>query len=323
MAGGVAPLRLCVVVPIFNDWIALAALLAELDRVFCDGGVRLEVIVVNDASTVDRSGGILSGCRHGVISRAQVLNLRANVGHQLAIAAGLRYAAQNATFDAIVVMDADGEDQPDDVPKLVEAWRAAPDSLIVARRAKRSESPLFKGFYSAYRLLFRILTGQNISFGNFSLVPAPLLPGVLSRPELVHHLAATLLRTKLRIINVPTRRGLRYAGQSHMNLPALVLHAVAAFSVFSDVLFSRILIWSSAFGLLCGIGVIAVTVLRLLTDLAIPGWATTAAGMLTMLAVQIVLLVLCTGFLLLSNRSSMLLTTLETSHLIESARVLQ
>ncbi len=122
------------------------------------------------------------------------------------------------------------------------------------------------------------------------------------------------------MVRVPTDRGRRYAGSSHMNLPALVLHAVGALSVFSDVLFSRLLIWASLFGVACGTGILGVSILRLATDLAIPGWTTTAIGVLTILAVQMVLLILCTGFLLIWSRSVMLLTTPESSGLLSRAR---
>src|SRR5207247_5415223 len=104
------------------------------------------------------------------------------------------------------------------------------------------------------------------------------------------------------------------------NMPALVLHAVGALSVFSDILFSRLLIASSLFGLLCVAGMIVVAVLRMLTDLAIPGWATNAMGALAILVAQMVILILCTGFLLLSSRSTMILTTLEGSKLLARRR---
>ena len=89
------------------------------------------------------------------------------------------------------------------------------------------------------------------------LIPASLLQSVLSRPELIHHVAATLLRTRLHITQVPTMRGQRYAGVSQMNVPALVTHAIGALSVFSDVLFSRLLIGASLVGFLCAAGCLA------------------------------------------------------------------
>ena len=314
------PIRLCLVTPVFNDWASLAKLLAELDQTLQSHGAIVDVIAVNDASTTAVEGELSKGLEAKTIQSVTILDVKTNVGHQFAMALGLQHAAENATFDAVIVMDADGEDRPSDVIKLLQIWRANPRSLVVARRTKRSESIAFRMCYMLYRFVFRILTGRAIAFGNFLIVPTALLPAVVSRPELVNHVAATLLRTRLPIVNVPTERGRRYTGSSQMNISALVLHALGALSVFSDILFSRLLIVSSLFGFLCAIGMIVVTVLRLLTDLAIPGWATSAMGALAILVVQIVILILCTGFLLLSSRSTMLLTTLEGSKLLVGSR---
>jgi glycosyltransferase involved in cell wall biosynthesis len=307
------------VAPVFNDWASLARLLAELDKSLQFHGAVLDVIAVNDASTTSAQAELPKGLEAVTIQSVTILDLKTNVGHQFAIALGLQHAAENATFDAVIVMDADGQDRPSDVVRLLEIWRANPESLVVACRARRSESIAFRMCYMLYRFVFRILIGRAIQF-NFLMVPTALLPAVLNRPELVNHLAATLLRTQLPMVSVLTWRGRRYTGSSQMNMPALVLHGVGALSVFSDILFSRLLIASLSFGLLCALGMIVVALLRILTDLAIPGWATNAMSALAILVAQMVILMLCTGFLLLSSRSAMLLTTLEGSKLIAGRR---
>ena len=312
---------LCLVTPVFNDWAALRRLLSELDAVLRQAGLRLDVIVVNDGSARRDVEATKPDPAWAAIREITLIDLRANVGHQLAIATGLHYAQQNRKFDALLIMDADGEDRPADALKLIEAWRETGNALVVAERTKRSESWSFKAFYHVYRYVFRMLTGKMISFGNFSLIPAALLPEILSRPEVVHHIAATLLRSRLPIIRVPTIRGQRYAGSSQMNMPTMVLHAVAALSVFSDVLFSRILIATAFIGVSCGIGTIFVAAVRFFTPYAFPNWATTVVSFLTLLAAQAVVLILCTGFLLLTNRASLLLTSMEVMRLVKEVHV--
>jgi polyisoprenyl-phosphate glycosyltransferase len=231
---------ICVVMPVFNDWRALPQLLSNLAEAFRSSGTVLDIILVNAASTENCDFEIERSIVRDVIS--EITDLRVNVGHQIAITAGLHFAQQHKAFTAVLIMDADAEDQPDDAAKLVAISRNQPDHLIAAKRTKRSESAIFRGFYFLYRAIFRLLTGRAISFGNFMLIPAALLPSVLSRPELIHHVAATLLRTRLPITQVPTTRGQRYFGASQMNVPALVTHAIGALAVFSEVLFSRLLI---------------------------------------------------------------------------------
>lgn len=312
---------ICLVIPVFNDWPALLRLFAELNASFTETGVSFDAIIVNDASTLP-DDAMLGGATGGAITTICILDLRANVGHQMAIATGLHYAQESRSFEAALVMDADGEDRPADALRLLQAWRTDRDKIVVAARSKRSEPLAFKLFYRLYRALFRLMTGRSISFGNFSLIPGSALPAVLSRPELIHHLAATLLRTRLPLVTVPTQRGQRYCGQSQMNMPSLVLHALGALSVFSDILFSRMLIAMALIGSLCGLGAVFVTALRLFTPYAFPNWATTVIGFLTLLTGQMIMIALFSGFQLLMGRSHALLTTLESARLIKAVRTL-
>ena len=73
------------------------------------------------------------------IARVDVLRLRRNVGHQRAIAIGLAFIHAHRPCRAVVVMDADGEDRPSDVPRLLARLDAAGDPAIVfAERTRRS-----------------------------------------------------------------------------------------------------------------------------------------------------------------------------------------
>jgi len=298
---------ICLVMPIFNDWAALPRLLDNLADAFRGSGGTLDIILVNDASTEFEHFQIKNSATHDVISEITIVDLGVNVGHQMAITAGLHYAQQHKAFTAVLIMDADGEDEPRDAVKLVAAWRNQPDHG-------------FRVSYGLYRAIFRVFTGHTISFGNFLLIPATLLPSILSRPELIHHVAATLLRTRLPITEVPTTRGRRYFGSSQMNVPALVTHAIGALSVFSDVLFSRLLIGAAVVGSLCVIGSVVVACLRFFTTLAFPNWATSVISFLTLLAVQALVLILCFAFLMLTSRAAMLLTSMEVSRLVKGVR---
>ena len=59
------------------------------------------------------------------ISEVQLIWLFGNIGHQRAIAVGLVVASRIEEIEAVVVMDADGEDRPEDVSRLAAAWGVA------------------------------------------------------------------------------------------------------------------------------------------------------------------------------------------------------
>jgi hypothetical protein len=90
-----------------------------------------------------------------------------------------------------------------------------------------------------------------------------------------------------------------------MNHGALIAHGLSAMSVFSDRVAVRLLVASAFAGALILAALAAVVAIRLLTPLAIPGWATNAAGLLLLLLTQIVLINLVFVFVVLSGRGAL------------------
>ena len=107
------PMDLSVVIPCYNEAASLPELLAQLERALASWQPRCEVIVVNDGST-DDSGRLL-----GELAAARpwlkVVNLRRNYGQTAAMMAGFEWA----TGDILVAMDADLQNDPADIPRLV------------------------------------------------------------------------------------------------------------------------------------------------------------------------------------------------------------
>jgi len=201
-------------------------------------------------------------------------------------------------------MDSDGEDRPDDLAALLAASRSQPGHIVFAQRAKRSEGGSFRFAYFLYRHAFRLLTGRTISFGNYVLVPALAVRRLVHMPELWNNLAATIMRSRLRYAEIPTERGTRYAGRSHMDPVSLIVHGLSAMSVYTDMIFVRVLIAAAAVAGLSMLGILGVAITRFATDLAIPGWATTAAGDLLIILLQTLVVMVATSLMMLAGRSS-------------------
>ncbi|HUD62221.1 MAG TPA: hypothetical protein VMQ99_22165 [Acetobacteraceae bacterium] len=88
-----------------------------------------------------------------------------------------------------------------------------------------------------------------------------------------------------------------------MNLAALIIHGLSAMSVYSDLIFVRVLLAATLCGGVTLVGIISVVAVRIMTTLAIPGWATTAFGDLTIILLQTVVIVIATTLMMLSTRS--------------------
>jgi hypothetical protein len=209
------------------------------------------------------------------------------------------------TSDAIVVMDADGEDTPEGLEQLLDAYLGKDGvTAVFAERTRRFESLLFRSFYLLYKVLHWSLTGVAVRVGNFSVLPPCYLDALSVMPELWNHYAAAVFRSRLPLITIPIRRGRRIAGKSKMNFVALVSHGLSAIAVFADIVGARLLIASLAGVLLAGSGIAAVIVIRLFTDWAIPGWATYATGLLTIILVQFMTIAASFTFIVLSSRAN-------------------
>jgi glycosyltransferase involved in cell wall biosynthesis len=290
--------------PVFEDFGAASLVCQAIDReIAVVSDVTVRVLLLDDGSP---SGlGAFAAFVPGCIDRVEVLRLRRNLGHQRAIAVGLCHVADEATSDAVLVMDADGEDRPADVPLLLAELRRAPDVMIFAERRKRFEGATFQLGYLAYRTLHRLLTGIPVRVGNFSLIPASALPRLVCMAELWNHYAGAALRSRHPQRRLPLDRGSRVLGRSQMGgLIPLVMHGISGIATFHDVVATRALVASVGLVGLLGAALVAVIAIRFDTSLAIPGWATYTAGMLLLLAIQVLTVAFSLVLSLISARTA-------------------
>lgn len=273
-------MRKIVVMPVYEDVEASSKLFKELART---QGTGTYIVAVDDGSVrqpVDAAAISAAGL-DGVVIR-----LRRNVGHQRAIAIGLSYVAENFGNDAVVIaMDSDGEDTPESITELVAGLDSADVDVVVATRKSRVESLKFKAFYIVYKMLFSLLSGRQISFGNFMAAKMPAVRRLASMQELWTHVAASVLGSKLRVQTCALDRGPRYAGRSKMNFVGLALHGFRALMVFAEDVLVRVGI---ACVLVAGLSVAGGVIAMLLKALgfATPGWFSLAFGILLLVFLQ-------------------------------------
>src|SRR5438552_2892508 len=269
-----------VLLPVFNDWTALRKLLVILHAVAKENGLRVRVLIVDDGSTLSAEEGF-SGQALPAFEGIEILRIRRNLGHQRALAIGLAYVEDNIPCQAVILMDSDGEDDPRDVPRLLQKYREESEQKIIfAERTKRSETWNFQLFYNLFRLLHYLLTSRQVRVGSFSVIPAVRLASLVVVSEMWNHYAAAAHKSRQPLALVPTHRSQRLDGKSQMNFTNLVIHGLSAISVYGDTIGVRLLVATSLLIGLSLAGLVGVGAVRLLTDVAIPGWATFTAGTL-------------------------------------------
>ncbi len=315
------PTKAAIVIPVFNDWLSMERLVGELDRELANCGLQIDIVAVDDCST-EQIGNLPTPQQ--AIASITVLKLGTNVGHQRAIATGLSKVASDGKHDLVAVMDSDGEDKPQELLRLLRIAVARPDQAVVAQRKKRLERATFRFSYRIYTLLFRVLTGNSIDFGNFVVLPIQFVHRLIRSPNIWNNFSASLVRARLPLTRLETVRGKRYFGKSKMNFVALVAHGLGAISVFSDVVFIRILLASLLILMLSLMSVVVTVAVRLFTDLAVPGWATNVTGFALIISMQAVLLPVMMAFLILNNRSSVqILPKYFAIDLVEETRAIE
>lgn len=300
-------MTLTVLMPVYDDWRAAAVVCAALDQAFAARtGTTARVLLVDDGSTMAPDPeAFLTALPSGALTSLQsveLLRLRRNLGHQRAIAVGLVYIHQHHPIDAVLVMDSDGEDRPEDVPRLLDEFeRGEQRHPVFAERRRRVTGLTFKGGYLLYRMVHRVLTGRGVRIGNFSVIPPSSIANLVVQSSLWSHYAATVINARLPMSTIRVDRGYRLSGTSRMNLVALVAHGLSAVSVFRETVSTRVLLGASAI-----VTVGWLLLLALLTEVmrgaALPSWIWMTVGLVGLGVLQIIIVALAFTLATLASR---------------------
>ena len=236
--------KFIILIPLYNDWKSVSRLLKEIDLQISKWDAEVSVIIVNDASTEERSGLDLNFKK---IKSVKILNMKENRVHQRCIAAGLKYACTNEDFNRIFIMDADGEDKPEELNNFLKKAAENPNMTIVGNRFQRSEGIFFKIMYEIHKFLAFIFTGKLIKFGNFSCLPKEHAQQLIQKPYLWNSYSSSVLMTIKDRTAIPSIRGSRYFGPSKMNFFGLVFHSLGIISVFRNTVIIRSIIFFLAY----------------------------------------------------------------------------
>lgn len=295
--------RTLICIPVFNDWASVLLVLDRLQEV----SRRLErpaaVVLVDDGSTEPAPTERLA--RLSGFSSIEILALRRNVGHQRAITLGLAYIHRRRPCRAVVVMDGDGEDGPEDVPLLLERCRETGwSSVVFARRTRRSEGLLFLVGYHGFRALHLLLTGRRVEVGNFSVVPRALLERIVGISEVWNHYAAAVIHARLPVEKVPIPRRRRLLGASRMRPVDLAVHGLSAISVYGEVIGARLIGLAGVLMLLAAAALAGLLGARWLAAVRVPPWAMTSAGFLAVALLNLFVLSMIFVLFVLQSRNN-------------------
>ncbi len=280
-------MKLCILMPVFNDMEVAELLIKQLDNVLDVQTTKVTIILIDDGSTDLMKKDFLNKHLKSIFA-VDIIYLQKNLGHQRAIAVGLTHINKKYICDAVIVMDADGEDKPEDVPRLIQRFKdLGGNKIIFAERLRRSEGFIFKVFYKIYQIMHYLLTGIPVKVGNFSIIPYNRLSALGLVSELWNHYAAAVFSSRLPYETLPTIRGNRLGGKSTMNFTALVLHGLSAISVFTDIAGVRLLLFTFFLSFLLSGALFIIFLVKVTSVLLIPAWLSYSTVFLLILLLQI------------------------------------
>ncbi len=293
-------MRAAVVIPIHNDLDACRRVLSDIESVADGISHQLEIVIVDDGSNNPPIRPDSFGpCR----LRGTLISLVRNVGQQRAATIGLCHVAKREDLDAVVLMDGDGEDRPADIPQLLDLVEEGDATVVVASRRRRQVGIRFRFFYFFYKLMFRLLTGRWIDFGNFSAMHIDAVRRLAYLDSLWLHTAASALMSREPLKRVKCDRGARHLGKSNFSFAMHVTYGLRAIAVFNEILLARIVVLSGA---ICAAALAAVlfAVSLKLSGLATPNWVTVVLVSMAVFTVQAIILCILGVQIASANRSA-------------------
>lgn len=274
-----------IVVPFYNEEAGITAFYATLRAVLEKiEDVDFEIICIDDGSS-DTTLGKLKEL-HRQDPRFEVISFSRNFGKEAALTAGLDVARG----DALIPMDADLQDPPELLLKMIKAWENGAE-VVLARRSDRSSDTFLKRktaelFYRIHNKLSDVSIPENV--GDFRLIDRIVIEALKELPERQRFMKGLFAWVGFRTTVVDYERQPRAAGVSKFSGWRLWNFAIEGITSFSAV---PLKFWSylGGLGAIFTSGYAAFIVLRTLVHgVDIPGYASLLVAILFFGSVQLI-----------------------------------
>lgn len=230
-------------------------------------GVEFHLLLADDGSS-DQTRERIRAFPFTEFSRVRVLVLSRNYGHPAAVSALL----DRSEGDGLILMDADLQDAPELVPELVRRWQSGLKSVQVAR-TRRGESGWFRICHFVFSRVFHRLSGLRSDVGIFGIYDRTVVQAIRSYPERLRYIPGIVSSVGFPRDYLPAPRNKRARGESRVGFPGLLRLGFLAWLSYSSIPIHIITGVGFVISLCALIAALVVIGVRLLTEMAIPGWA--------------------------------------------------
>ncbi|MET1247425.1 glycosyltransferase family 2 protein [Sporolactobacillus sp. STCC-11] len=260
--------KFSIVVPVFNEEKVIYESYKRLKTVMDRTYERYELLFVNDGSR-DRTSEILNYITEGD-PNVKVIEFSRNFGHQIAITAGMDYA----TGQAVVVIDADLQDPPELILKMIEKWKEGFD-VVYGKRVERKGETFFKKITAAlfYRTL-RMSTDIDIPLdtGDFRLIDRHVCDEMKRIPEKNRFIRGLVSWVGFKQTAIEYVRDERLAGETKYPLKKMLKLSVDGLTSFSYKPLKLATYGGALLSIAGFVYMIVALALKLFTSNTVPGW---------------------------------------------------
>jgi dolichol-phosphate mannosyltransferase len=260
-------IKYSVVIPAYNEEEVINESYRRLKQVMDTTEEPYELIFVNDGSR-DKTMEMLTQISAGD-ENVKVLSFSRNFGHQTAITAGM----DSSCGDAVVVIDADLQDPPEVIPKMIEKWKQG-YQVVYGKRLERKGETGFKRLTA--KLFYRTLDSLTdvdipVDTGDFRLIDRVVCDTLKTLPERNRYVRGLISWVGFRQTAEEYVREERFAGETKYPLKKMLKLAADGLTSFS---FKPLKLSTALGGLICvlsGLFLLIALILRLAAAVPVSG----------------------------------------------------
>ena len=279
-------MKISLIVPCYNEAEALPTFYEELNRVTKEmQAYEFELLFIDDGSK-DETLKILKK-KAQEDNRVKYISFSRNFGKEAAMYAGFC----NVTGDYAAIMDADMQDPPALLPKMMEILEKGEYDSVATRRETRKGEPKLRSFFARrfYKLMKRISDVDIVDGArDFRLMKRSMVDSIVSMSESNRFSKGIFGWIGFKTYWLPYENVERVAGKTKWNFWKLFKYSTDGIMSFSTTPL-KLASWSGIFFTLCSIGMFAFVFIRSLMypEFSVEGWPSTVCLILFIGGVQL------------------------------------
>jgi glycosyltransferase involved in cell wall biosynthesis len=278
--------EISIVIPLYNESESIEHLFARLTPVLVGLNLNYEIICVNDGSQDDTIKRLIELNQQD--PTIKIVSLSRNFGKEIALTAGIDYASGAA----VIPIDADLQDPPELIEKLIAKWREGYDVVYATRRSRQGDTWLKRisamAFYQTIGRMSHVPIPANT--GDFRLLDRRVVEAIKKLPERTRFMKGLFAWVGYKQTSVLFDRQPRHRGQTTWNYWKLwnfALDGIISFSFLPLKIWSYVGVTISVVSLLYALMLVIRT---LIFGVDVPGYASLMVAILFLGGIQLITL---------------------------------